>query len=90
MSDEPKKRRKWVSRSLAAIVVLASYEATHYATVGWISDAHRVGHLIQNKPLPQWLEPLFLPAYQLDEMIGYSPPRPNFNPARPVALAMDR
>jgi hypothetical protein len=36
------------------------------------------------------LELLFVPAYEIDELIGYSPERPIFNPARPVALATDR
>jgi hypothetical protein len=75
MSEEPKKRsRAWLSRSLAALIAIASYETVHYSTVCfWNGDVpFRMGHVIRDKPIPQWVEPLFWPAYQVDYVIGYS------------------
>jgi hypothetical protein len=89
MSDEPKRsRRTWLSRALAALVVLVSYQSAHYATAqydwGIVTDdlgrqrgvAIPRGHWIHGKPLPQWLESCFRPARRVDEVIG--------NPFEPV------
>jgi hypothetical protein len=74
MSDEPKKpRRKWFSRAIATLIVLASYEATHYATVEHVLalgsdhvcrryDQHMIGY----KPVPAWVESAFAPAECID------------------------
>jgi hypothetical protein len=91
MSDELKRLRgKRVSRSLAALVVLVSYQSAHYATAqyrwGVVTDdlgrrsavAIQEGHRIHSKPLPQWLESCFRPARRIDELIGnpFGPERP--------------
>jgi hypothetical protein len=84
MSDDPKRpRRKWMSRVLAAVVVLVSYQATHYATAEYdwavVTDAagsqsavpvHKEHRMIHGKPVPQWLESFLRPAYRIDELIG--------------------
>jgi hypothetical protein len=91
MSDEPKRSRgNQLSRVLAALVVLVSYQSAHYATAqyhwGVVTDAlgRRSamaiprGHWIYGKPLPQWLESCFRPARRVDEVIGnpFGPERP--------------
>src|SRR6202035_3762701 len=91
MSDVPKRRsRKWISRVLAAIVVLVSYQATHYATADYdwavVTDAagrqsavpvHKEHRMIHGKPVPQWVESCLRPAYRIDELIG-NPFEPTF------------
>jgi len=92
MSDEPKRSRgRGLSRALAALVVLVSYQSAHYATAqyawGVVTDdlgrrsavAIPRGHWIRGKPLPQGLEPLFRPARRVDELIGdpFEPERPS-------------
>jgi hypothetical protein len=85
MSDEPKKpRRKWLSRALAALIVLSSYFAVHRATarydwaVEWDELEHPIWrvhrqHWFGNRPLPRWGESFFQPASQFDDLIDYSP-----------------
>jgi hypothetical protein len=85
MSDEPKgARRKWLSRLLAALIILASYEAVHYATVryDWSTSEDDLGrlvrrvheqHWIASKPVPQWLESLLRPASRIDDVLGNYP-----------------
>ncbi len=74
MSDELRKpRRKLISRTLAVLVVLASYETVHYATVGpvWAIGTdgicrHRDQHTLGYKDAPEWVERLFGPAEFID------------------------
>jgi hypothetical protein len=74
MSDEPTRTSgKWLSRTVATFVVLASYETVHYAT---ISDGRALGadhvcryhleHTIAYKPVPPWVECVFAPAEFFD------------------------
>jgi hypothetical protein len=81
MSDEPKQRsRAWVYWALIGLIAVTSYETVHYSTVCvWNGDAMLLGlssvrtaHVIDDKPLPQWAESFFWPAYQVDRVIGYS------------------
>ncbi len=73
MSDEPKKRKRWLSRTLAGLVVLASYETVHYCTlhrgtalgsdhVCRLYERHSIGY----KDVPPWVERLFEPANFID------------------------
>jgi hypothetical protein len=76
MSDEPKRsRRKWLSRTVATLIVFASYETVHYATVEhvWALGADRVcrhydQHTIRYKPVPPWAESVFEPAEWIDNV----------------------
>jgi hypothetical protein len=74
MSEEPRKRsRAWLSRTLAALVVLASYETVHYATVRPVWEMgtdgicrHRDLHALGYKEAPEWVERFFGPAEFID------------------------
>jgi hypothetical protein len=76
MSDEEKRSRgKWLSRVVAALIVFASYESAHYATVEdvWALGADRVcrhyhQHMIRDKPMPLWVEVTFEPAQWIDSV----------------------
>jgi hypothetical protein len=80
MSDEPKKPRgKRLSRAVAALIVLASYETVHYATSapGFDRGGGCMGyptHKIGSKEAPAWVDDcLFLPASAIDYLIGIDP-----------------
>jgi hypothetical protein len=71
MSDEP--RGKWLSRTLAVLIVLASYETVHYATVEHVQALGADGvcrrydrHQIRYKPVAPWVESAFAPAECID------------------------
>jgi hypothetical protein len=88
MSDELRKpRRKWISRTLAALVVLGSYFAVHRATCqrSWYVARDALGqprariqrqHWFENKPCPLWVESFFQPASRIDDFIDPSPDKP--------------
>ena len=78
-------RRKWLVLALATLVVLALYEAAHFATddrafeietdrTGKAICKLHGGHTICGEPLPEWAEPLFSFAEWIDGLIGRSPP----------------
>lgn len=81
MSNDAKKRSwAWIGWALVVPIAVTSYETVHYSTVCvWNGDAPSLGpssvrtaHVMSGKPLPQWSESLFWPAYQIDRVIGYS------------------
>jgi hypothetical protein len=77
MSDEP--RGKWLSRTLAMLIVLASYQTVHYATsaLGFRRGGGCKGyptHMIGWKESPAWVDDcLFWPASAIDHLIGVDP-----------------
>jgi hypothetical protein len=82
MSQKSRAQRKWLHRAAAIIIVLASYFIVHRVTghydwkqedSGRLEGHIRRQHWLDNKPLPRWIESLFQPASQFDELIGYSP-----------------
>jgi hypothetical protein len=95
MSDEPRKlwSRAWIGWALVGLIAIASYETVHYSTVcRWNGDVMLLGwssvrtvHVIDDKPLPQWVESFFWPAYQVDRVIGYS-----YGAARPYMCILQR
>jgi hypothetical protein len=69
MSDEPKTpQKRWLSRTIAALVVIASYETVHYSTVEttWALGSDHAcrkydQHVLRYKEAPLWVERLFKP-----------------------------
>ena len=95
MSDEPRKlwSRAWIGWALVGLIAVTSYETAHYSTVCvWNGDVMSLGsssvrtaHVINDKPLSQWAESCFWPAYQVDSLIGYS-----YGAARPYACILQK
>jgi hypothetical protein len=78
MTDKPDgKRWRWVGAvAIALLGLAAAYEATHYATAGYVfvmtgTGKNRVcaiydAHTIGGDPIPECFEPVFWPAEWID------------------------
>lgn len=95
MSQNPRLRRKWLHRAVAVVIVLACYLTVHRATCHYDwgarqepSGAYTVlvtyrRHWVGDKPFPRWVESIFNPAAELEDLTGCLPDQPTCVLIRP-------